>query len=78
MWDLLILIPNLLFFFFLLWKLKTVIDKLSRTNSPIFATFYIMVFLVAVLGVLRSVVSMTVNAATTSGDVADKVDKVFM
>nr|XP_045241534.1 transmembrane protein adipocyte-associated 1 isoform X4 [Macaca fascicularis] len=99
-WDLLLLIPNVLFLIFLLWKLPSARAKIRITSSPIFITFYILVsslqltekpttqlkqkgiscfynenelqvFVVALVGIARAVVSMTVstsNAAT----VADK------
>ena len=42
-WDLLLLIPNVLFFVFLLWKLPFARAKIRVTSSPIFITFYILV-----------------------------------
>lgn len=42
-WDLLLLIPNVLFFIFLLWKLPLARAKIRVTSSPIFITFYILV-----------------------------------
>lgn len=42
-WDLLLLIPNVLFFIFLLWKLPFARAKICITSSPIFITFYILV-----------------------------------
>lgn len=42
-WDLLLLIPNVLFFIFLLWKLPLARAKIRLTSSPIFITFYILV-----------------------------------
>ncbi|ELU09696.1 hypothetical protein CAPTEDRAFT_179108 [Capitella teleta] len=68
-----ILLPNSFFMFFLLIRLKSTIVKLRRTNSAIFFAFYGMVFLVAAISILRCVVSMTVNAAVTAGDITDKV-----
>ncbi|XP_043742101.1 transmembrane protein adipocyte-associated 1 isoform X4 [Cervus elaphus] len=41
-WDLLLLIPNVLFFIFLLWKLPFARAKIRVTSSPIFITFYIL------------------------------------
>lgn len=72
-WDLIILIPNALFLMFLLWNLKVTVAKLRNTNSPIFTAFYSLVMSVAVISVLRCVVSMTVNASLEAGDIADKV-----
>lgn len=42
-WDLLLLVPNVLFFIFLLWKLPLARAKIRVTSSPIFITFYILV-----------------------------------
>ncbi|XP_029098719.1 transmembrane protein adipocyte-associated 1 isoform X3 [Monodon monoceros] len=42
-WDLLLLIPNVLFFIFLLWKLPFARAKIRVTSSPIFITFYILI-----------------------------------
>ncbi|XP_046570494.1 transmembrane protein adipocyte-associated 1 homolog isoform X1 [Haliotis rubra] len=72
-WDLIILIPNALFLMFLLWRLKSTVSKLRTHTSPIFMAFYFLVFLVAVISVLRCIVSMTVNASVLAGDIADKV-----
>ncbi|XP_030357438.1 transmembrane protein adipocyte-associated 1 isoform X4 [Strigops habroptila] len=41
-WDLLLLVPNVLFFMFLLWKLPSARAKIRVTSSPIFTTFYIL------------------------------------
>ncbi|XP_061474362.1 transmembrane protein adipocyte-associated 1 [Rhineura floridana] len=71
-WDLLLLLPNVLFFVFLLWKLPSARAKIHATSSPIFTTFYILVFVVAVVGIARAVVSMTVSASTAA-TVTDKI-----
>jgi len=71
-WDLLLLIPNVLFFIFLLWKLPFARAKIRLTSSPIFITFYILVFVVALVGIARAVVSMTVSTSDAA-TVADKI-----
>ncbi|KAM5219028.1 transmembrane protein adipocyte-associated 1 isoform 7-T8 [Hipposideros larvatus] len=71
-WDLLLLIPNVLFFIFLLWKLPLARAKICITSSPIFITFYILVFVVALVGIARAVVSMTVSTSDAA-TVADKI-----
>ncbi|XP_076972439.1 transmembrane protein adipocyte-associated 1 isoform X5 [Tamandua tetradactyla] len=71
-WDLLLLIPNVLFFIFLLWKLPSARAKIRVTSSPIFITFYILVFVVALVGIARAVVSMTVSTSDAA-TVADKI-----
>ena len=42
-WDLAILIPNSLFFFFMVFRFNRARLKLRATSSPIFATFYSLV-----------------------------------
>ncbi|XP_061053350.1 transmembrane protein adipocyte-associated 1 [Eubalaena glacialis] len=71
-WDLLLLVPNVLFFIFLLWKLPFARAKIRVTSSPIFITFYILVFVVALVGIARAVVSMTVSTSDAA-TVADKI-----
>ncbi|KAL4227001.1 Transmembrane protein adipocyte-associated 1 [Mactra antiquata] len=72
-WDLIILIPNSFFLLFLIWNLKLAITKLRQTSSPIFTAFYVLVWLVSVISVLRCIVGMTVNASVLAGDITDKV-----
>ncbi|XP_023692151.1 transmembrane protein adipocyte-associated 1 homolog [Paramormyrops kingsleyae] len=71
-WDLLLLVPNVAFFGFLLWKLPSARAKIHLTPSPIFITFYILVFVVAAVGITRAVVSMTVSASSAA-TIIDKV-----
>ncbi|KAG8181593.1 hypothetical protein JTE90_013555 [Oedothorax gibbosus] len=72
-WDLSILIPNVLFLLFMLFRCNRARLKLRATNSPIFSTFYILVALNAGVSVLRCIVAMTVNAAVPIGEITDKV-----
>lgn len=71
-WDLSLLIPNVLFFAFLLWKLPSARAKIRANSSPIFTTFYILVFVVAAVGIARAIVSMTVSASSAA-TVTDKI-----
>lgn len=73
MWDLSILVPNVLFLLFMALRFNRARLKLRATSSPIFYTFYILVSLNAVMSVIRCVVSMTVNAAAPAGGIADKL-----
>lgn len=73
MWDLCILVPNVLFLLFMALRFNRARLKLRATSSPIFYTFYILVSLNAVMSVIRCVVSMTVNAAAPAGGIADKL-----
>ncbi|XP_071514142.1 transmembrane protein adipocyte-associated 1-like [Panulirus ornatus] len=72
-WDLLLLLPTLLFLIGLLVKINSARLKLRAVHSPIYATFYGLIWLNTLISVARCVVSMTVNAATPSGDVANKL-----
>ncbi|XP_071485901.1 transmembrane protein adipocyte-associated 1 homolog [Diadema antillarum] len=72
-WDLMLLVPNFLFLLFLLVRSKIAVAKLRQSNRPIFFSFYIMAFVATIVGVIRAVVSMIVDAATEPGDIADTV-----
>ncbi|XP_070557529.1 transmembrane protein adipocyte-associated 1 homolog [Ptychodera flava] len=72
-WDVALLIPNVLYLLFLLINLRPALVKLRNSDSPIFMTFYILVFLVACIGIARCVVSMTISAASSAGSVIDKI-----
>ncbi|CAN7938624.1 unnamed protein product [Ixodes hexagonus] len=72
-WDLSILVPNMLFLLFMVLRFNRARLKLRATSSPIFSTFYVLVSVNAVISVIRCAVSMTVNAAAPVGGVADKV-----
>ncbi|XP_078594939.1 transmembrane protein adipocyte-associated 1 homolog [Branchiostoma floridae x Branchiostoma japonicum] len=72
-WDVVLLVPNLLFLLFLMIRFPKAKVKLKNTNSPIFRAFYILVVIVAVISVCRCVVSMTVNATATLGILTDKI-----
>ncbi|MBN3285814.1 TPRA1 protein, partial [Polyodon spathula] len=51
-WDVLLLVPNVVFFMFLLWKLPSARAKIKVTSSPIFITFYILVSMIRIRKVL--------------------------
>lgn len=72
-WDLSILIPNVLFLLFLAFRFNRARMKLRATSSPIFYAFYVLVVVNAVVSVIRCIVSMTVNAAVFAGDLTDKI-----
>ncbi|KAG7199556.1 hypothetical protein KM043_014167 [Ampulex compressa] len=72
-WDIVILIPNLLFLLFIVVRFNRARLKLRATSSPIFLAFYGLVICNVVISVIRCVVSMTVNAAASVGGKADKV-----
>ncbi|KZC13455.1 PREDICTED: uncharacterized protein LOC107191659 [Dufourea novaeangliae] len=72
-WDVVILMPNLLFLLFIAVRFNRARLKLRATSSPIFLAFYGLVICNVVISVIRCVVSMTVNAAATVGGKVDKV-----
>ncbi|KAF0035159.1 hypothetical protein F2P81_012917 [Scophthalmus maximus] len=71
-WDILLLVPNVAFLVFLMWKLPSARAKIRLTSSPIFVTFYLLVFVVAAVGITRAIVSMTVSASSAA-TIIDKV-----
>ncbi|KAM9860121.1 transmembrane protein adipocyte-associated 1 homolog [Aulostomus maculatus] len=71
-WDILLLVPNVAFFVFLMWKLPSARAKIRVTSSPIFITFYLLVFVVAAVGITRAIVSMTVSSSSAA-TIIDKV-----
>lgn len=72
-WDLCILIPNVLFLLVLAIRFNRARLRLRATSSPIYSTFYALIIVNVVVSVVRCVVAMTVNAATDNGDLADKI-----
>uniref|UniRef100_A0A1B6BYL6 Transmembrane protein adipocyte-associated 1 homolog n=1 Tax=Clastoptera arizonana TaxID=38151 RepID=A0A1B6BYL6_9HEMI len=72
-WDIIILVPNLLFLLFLLFRFNRARLKLRATSSPIFFAFYGLVFVNVVISVIRCVVSMSVNAAAVVGGYVDTI-----
>lgn len=72
-WDLIILIPNALFVLFLVVRFNKAQLKLRATSSPIFLTFYSLVWGNVIISLVRCAVSMTVNAAMPLGGLVDKI-----
>lgn len=72
-WDLIILIPNALFVLFLVVRFNKAQLKLRATSSPIFLTFYALVWGNVIISLVRCAVSMTVNAAIPVGGLVDKI-----
>ncbi|XP_059353723.1 transmembrane protein adipocyte-associated 1 homolog [Carassius carassius] len=80
-WDVMLLVPNVAFLVFLMWKLPSARAKIRQTSSPIFVAFYILVFVVAAVGITRAIVSMTVstsNAATLIDKVLWEITRFFL
>ncbi|KAK7601860.1 hypothetical protein V9T40_009301 [Parthenolecanium corni] len=66
LWDTIILIPNLMFLLFLIIGFDKARLKLRATNSPIFLTFYCLVFINVVLSITRCIISVLVNSSSSS------------
>ena len=72
-WDVCILLPNLTFFAFLLYKLQRIRAKLAVSQSPVFKAFYALVYLGTGLNILRCLVSMCLASGSPSAAVLDKL-----
>jgi len=70
-WDVMILVPNILFLFYLIMKLRYVIPKLRKNPSPMFAVCFTLVCLANVISLLRCIVSMSIDS--NDGDYVDRV-----
>ncbi|XP_013412973.1 transmembrane protein adipocyte-associated 1 homolog [Lingula anatina] len=68
-WDLMILIPNVIFAIFMLLRIRTALQKLGTTGSPIFTAFYTLVWVICIIGVIRAVIAMIVS----HHNIADKI-----
>ncbi|CAH0391091.1 unnamed protein product [Bemisia tabaci] len=72
-WDVIILVPNLIFLLFLGFRFNRAILKLRATSSPIFLAFYGLVVLNTVMSVVRCIASMLMSAAAIEGSYIDIV-----
>jgi hypothetical protein len=60
LWDTVLLIPAGLFFIFLLITVRHAVKRLRSEPSPIFTTFYVLVWVATSFSALRSIVAMLV------------------
>ncbi|XP_050423782.1 transmembrane protein adipocyte-associated 1 homolog [Adelges cooleyi] len=67
-WDVAILVPNLIFMVYLVTKLSRARLKLRAANSPIFLTFYCLVLFNVFMSILRCLISMTLNYSNLAAD----------
>jgi len=76
-WDVLILIPNLCFLAFLLFRFRSARRRLAATNAPVLAAFHHLVLVCCAVGVSRcilAIVSCNIQGhAAFNGQTADKV-----
>ncbi|GAB6026291.1 hypothetical protein CHUAL_012498 [Chamberlinius hualienensis] len=72
-WDVMILVPNVLFMLALAFRFDRARHKFRATNSANFFSFYMLVVVNTVVSLVRCAVSMTVNAALPAGSTTDKI-----
>lgn len=77
LWDVLILVPNLLFLGFLCLLFQRALLKLYATNLPVFLCFYGLIWICAIFSVLRSAISMGLSSLHVNPDVQDVVNKIL-
>jgi len=72
-WDVVMLVPNIIFLIFLAARFNRARLKLRATSSPIFMAFYGLVITNVLISLLRCIVSMFVDAAAVVGGYIDTV-----
>lgn len=73
-WDLLLFLPSVSLLSYLLLNLQSARQKLRATsNSAIFRTFHLLVFLSTAVATLRCLVAMAVHAEDPDNDTTDKI-----
>jgi len=76
-WDVIILIPNLVFLAFLLYRYRTARQRLAATNAPVLKAFHNLVIFCTGMGVARciiAIVTCNVNGhAAFNGQTTDKI-----
>jgi len=80
-WDVMLFVPNLLFLLFVIYRVRRVwhriLSGIGSGGSPIFITYFVLVALAAVSGVIRGIVSMTVDVTSITGSDVNKVSFKF-
>merc|ERR1712126_591191 len=71
-WDLIILLPNVVFLLFLFYKLPTTRLKLRATNSYLLSTLYFLVLTCSLVSALRCLLGMIIHLDNVSHDLANK------
>lgn len=67
-WDLMILIPNVLFLLFLLVKIRRACIKLRKNDSPMFSVCLILVCVANLISLVRCIVSMCLTVPLGTSD----------
>ncbi|RWS29082.1 transmembrane protein adipocyte-associated 1-like isoform X2 [Leptotrombidium deliense] len=72
-WDIMILVPNLLLLLFLLCKFRKTQQRLKASSSLMISTFYTLVCINVTVSIIRCLISMSVNAASSVGGATDQI-----
>eukprot|EP00092_Neocalanus_flemingeri_P024036 GFUD01026071.1.p1 GENE.GFUD01026071.1~~GFUD01026071.1.p1 ORF type:complete len:384 (-),score=81.75 GFUD01026071.1:244-1395(-) len=72
-WDILILLPNIAFLFFLFYRLPSTRLRLRATNSKVFRTLYTIVVTCSLVSSLRCFIAMLIHLANPTHDMANTV-----
>ncbi|KRX23612.1 Transmembrane protein adipocyte-associated 1 [Trichinella nelsoni] len=70
--DVAIVIPNILFLIFLVYKFPRIRTKLTNTKSPVFFTFFLMVYISTIISVIRAVTAMFASGFNFDGRILVK------
>ena len=77
LWDVFILVPNLLFLGLLCILFQRARLKLYATNSPVFFSFYALTWIGVIFGVLRCVASMAMSSLQLNEETQDIANKAL-
>ena len=75
-WDILILIPNMCFLAFLIFRLKKSREKLASVNTPMLTYLYNLVLICSFASVARCLVSITISLVSQE-QIEEKADKAL-
>eukprot|EP00117_Sycon_ciliatum_P020546 scpid67801/ scgid18271/ Transmembrane protein adipocyte-associated 1 homolog; Integral membrane protein GPR175 len=67
-WDLVLLIPNALFLLYLVSTMCHSARRLKQVSSPVYNTFYVLIFLTCVMGTVRCATTMSVKGFNSVSD----------
>lgn len=76
-WDVAILVPNVLFLVLLCFLFQRARIKLYATNSPVFLCFYGLIWICTIFSVLRSIASMALSSTHVDSSAQDITNKVL-
>ncbi|CAF1044720.1 unnamed protein product [Brachionus calyciflorus] len=73
LWDLILLIPNVIFAIFLLFKSVQMKEKLKQVNFPIIKVFYYLILILSMLSIFRCIISIFVKPNHFTGEILNKI-----